>query len=102
GLIFPHRRRRRERMSLGTWIKSLFGITPSRDVSRLSQDAGSTTTELDVIEERINTSGGPLKEHHRRRALRDKRLWPKAKPPVRFVKRKNILSLAEGHRLFGA
>jgi retron-type reverse transcriptase len=88
-------------MSLGAWIKSLFGIAPKRDVSRLSRDAGSTIEELDVVEEHITTSG-PLKEHHRRRALRDKRLWPKAKPPVRFTKKKNIISIAEGSRLFGA
>src|SRR5262245_22753310 len=89
-------------MSLGTWIKSLFGIAPKRDVSRLS---GPATQELDVVEERIDTSGGPLKEQHRRRALRDKRLLPKAKSPARqlgFAKKKKLMSAEEGERLFGA
>lgn len=41
-----------------------------RDVSRLNDDG-------DEILESVDLSGGPLKEGHRRRALRDKRLLPK-------------------------
>jgi RNA-directed DNA polymerase len=92
-------------MSLGGWIKSLFGITPKRDVSRLASPTGESAPGLDVIEERVDTSGGPLKEHHRRRALRDKRLLPKAKSPARqfgFSKKKNVMSVEEARRLFSA
>lgn len=90
-------------MSLGGWIKSLFGVAPKRDVSRLASSA-STTQALDTLEERIDTSGGPLKEHHHRRALRDKRLLPKVKSPARqlgFTKKKKVMSVAEAGRLFG-
>ena len=90
-------------MSLVDWIKSLFGIAPRRDVSRLSHDGAES--ELDLIDERIDTSGGPLKEHHRRRALRDRRLLPKVKSPARrlgLTKRKNVMSVVEAERLFGA
>ena len=89
-------------MSLGTWIKSLLGVAPKRDVSRL---APSGVAGADEIEERVDISGGPLKEHHRRRALRDKRLLPKVKSPARqlgFTKKKKVMSVAEAGRLFGA
>lgn len=91
-------------MSLGGWIKSLFGIAPKRDVSRLDSGATGQAADLDAIEERIDTSGGPLKEHHRRRALRDKRLLPKAKSPTRVLgltKKKKVMSVEEAGRLFG-
>jgi len=93
-------------MSLGNWLSSLFGGSRKRDISRLSPTApGSTAAHADAIEERVDTSGGPLKEHHRRRALRDKRLLPKVKSPARqlgFAKRKTVMSLQEAERLFGA
>lgn len=91
-------------MSLGAWLKSLFGGAPKRDVTRLASPTATTSESLDVVEERIDTSGGPLKEHHRRRALRDKRLLPKAKSPARqlgFTKRKKVMSVEEAERLFG-
>jgi len=88
------------------WLKSLFGIAPKRDISRLSPTApGSTATDADAIAERVDVSGGPLKEHHRRLALRDKRLLPKVKSPARqlgFTRKKKVMSLAEAERLFGA
>jgi retron-type reverse transcriptase len=92
-------------MSLGGWIKSLFGIAPKRDVSRLSSPSGAATPELDVIDEQVDTSGGPLKEKHRRRALRDKRLLPKAKSPARvfgLTKKKKVMAVEDAERLFGA
>jgi RNA-directed DNA polymerase len=92
-------------MSLGGWIKSLFGIAPKRDVSRLSSPSGAATPELDVIAEQVDTSGGPLKEKHRRRALRDRRLLPKAKSPTRVLgltKKKKVMTVEEAERLFGA
>jgi len=92
-------------MSLGAWIKSLFGGTRKRDISRLSTSAtGEALEGSDAVEERVSVSGGPLKEHHRRLALRDKRLLPKIKSPARqlgFAKRKKVMSLSEGERLFG-
>jgi RNA-directed DNA polymerase len=88
------------------WLKSLFGGSRQRDISRLSSSApGSTATNADAIEERVDVSGGPLKEHHRRLALRDKRLLPKVKSPARqlgFTKKKNVMSREEAERLFGA
>lgn len=90
-------------MSLGEWVKSLFGGSRKRDISRLSPTA-TGPTDADAIEERVDVSGGPLKEHHRRRALRDKRLLPKTKSPARqlgFTKRKKVMSLEEAERLFG-
>jgi retron-type reverse transcriptase len=52
----------------------------------------------------VEVSGGPLKKHHRRHALRDKRLLPKIKSPARqlgFTKRKKVMSSVEAERLFG-
>ena len=91
-------------MSFGAWIKSLFGAPPKRDVSRLSSGV-SEDVEHEAVDETIDTSGGPLKEHHLRRALRDKRLLPKVKSPARRIgltKRKPVMSPAEAARLFGA
>ncbi|MGC3959993.1 MAG: reverse transcriptase family protein [Verrucomicrobiota bacterium] len=88
------------------WLKSLFGGSRKRDISRLSPSApGTTVATADAIEERVDVSGGPLKEHHQRLALRDKRLLPKVKSPARqlgLIKKKNVMSVAEAERLFGA
>jgi len=95
-------------MSLSAWIKSLFGITPKRDISRLAPAPGAPDQEgapqpnMEVAET-IDTSGGPLKEHHRRRALRDKRLLPKAKSPARSLglsKWMRLMPKEEAGRLF--
>ena len=92
-------------MSFGDWVKSLFGGSRKRDISRLSPSAtGQDSANADATEERVDVSGGPLKEHHRRRALRDKRLLPKVKSPARqlgFAKRKKVMSVSEAERLFG-
>jgi hypothetical protein len=92
-------------MSLGSWLKSLFGASPRRDISRLAPAPGGQVSPApDAAEERVDTSGGPLKEHHRRRALRDKRLLPKIKSPARqlgFTKRKKVMLVTEAERLFG-
>src|SRR5881296_3552012 len=92
-------------MSLIAWIKSIFGASRKRDISRLSPASGhGGTAELDAAEELVDVSGGPLKEHHLRRALRDKRLLPKIKSPARqlgVTKRKKIMSVTEAGRLFG-
>jgi len=92
-------------MSIGAWIKSLFGVAPKRDISRLSSAADGKPPVIDAVEESIDTRGGPLKENHRRKALRDKRLLPKVKSPARklgITKRKNVMSKTEAERLFGA
>lgn len=92
-------------MSLGGWLKSLLGFSPRRDISRLSPSGTQVDAEQVMeVEEVIDTSGGPLKEHHRRRAFRDKRLLPKAKSPARqlgLTKRKKVMPFAEAERLFG-
>ena len=92
-------------MSFGDWVKSLFGGSRKRDISRLSPaGTGQDSANADATEERVDVSGGPLKENHRRRALRDKRLLPKVKSPARqlgFAKRKKVMSLSEAERLFG-
>src|ERR1041385_1136951 len=91
-------------MSIGAWLKSLLCGARTRDISRLSTSATGERLDADVIEEQVSVSGGPLKENHRRRALRDKRLLPKIKSPVRqlgFAKRKKVMSSVEAGRLFG-
>jgi RNA-directed DNA polymerase len=94
-------------MSLLDWIKGALGLTRKRDISRLeaSADALGSTSASGDLREVVDLTGGPLKEHHRRRALRDKRLLPKNKPITRqlgLTKPKKIMSLQEGARLFGA
>lgn len=80
GLVVLHG----EAVNMLSWLKSLFGIAPRRDVSRLETDSDS----LDRLTEVVDLSGGPLKPGHRRAALRDRRLLPKpSAPPIRFGKR---------------
>src|SRR5215471_10502423 len=92
-------------MSFTSWLKSLFGGSRKRDISRLSTSAtGQALADSDAVEEHVKVSGGPLKEHHRRRALRDKRLLPKIKSPARqlgLTKRKKVMEVPEAERLFG-
>jgi retron-type reverse transcriptase len=86
------------------WLKSLFGGARKRDISRLAPVA-DTSPGAGAVDELVNVSGGPLKEQHRRRALRDKRLLPKVKSPARhigFTKRKKVMTAEEAGRLFGA
>ena len=81
-------------MSWWDWLRrTLFG-DPQRDVSRLERD------DPDAIRETVDTSGKPLKEGHRRRALRDPRLLPKKQPLVRLGARKPVFSREEARRLF--
>ncbi len=89
-------------MSVLTWLKSLFSRSRQRDISRLSP-AAIGAEQFDAVEERVDLSGGPLKEHYRRRALRDKRLLPKIKSPIRqlgLTKPKKVMSGFEADRLF--
>jgi RNA-directed DNA polymerase len=97
-------------MSLGAWIRSLFGGARKRDISRLASTSatggdGAENRGAGAAAEWVDVSGGPLKEHHRRRALRDKRLLPKVKSParqLRITKRKSVMTATEAGRLFGS
>jgi RNA-directed DNA polymerase len=76
------------------WLRPL-----SRDVSRLGHgDAGA----VDDAREVIDTSGGALKPHHRRRALRDPRLLPKRPDPNPWAKKHKVMDMAQATRLFAA
>jgi retron-type reverse transcriptase len=89
-------------MSFFSWLSSLFGGARKRDVSRLAPLQDSPAAG--VVEERVDVSGAPLKEHHLRRGFRDKRLLPKIKSPARqlgITKRKKVMSVPEAGRLFG-
>ncbi|MBI3929297.1 MAG: RNA-directed DNA polymerase [Armatimonadetes bacterium] len=84
-------------MSLWDWIKErLFGVPPSRDVSRLEPGSG----QRDAVTEAVDTGGGPLKPGHRRRAIRDRRLFPKARTPI--GRRPRVMKPHEARRLFSA
>src|SRR5262249_62050096 len=87
------------RMGLLSWLTNLFRPRPlTRDVSRLEPAPAAP----DAVEEVIDTGGGPLREKHRRRALRDPRLLPKPQPSgLLRRKRKKVLTADEARRLFG-
>lgn len=81
-------------MSLWDWLKQrVLGIPPRRDISRIDP-------EQEAVSEKVDMSGAPLKPSHRRRALRDRRLLPKARAPV--GKRPQQMQLGEAERLFSA
>ncbi len=66
-------------MAFWTWLWQRFAKKPvTRDVLRLAS-AGS---DVDIVAEVVDTSGGPLKAGHCRRAIRDPRLLPKKKPAL--------------------
>lgn len=73
----------------------------TRDLSRL--DTVDDEAADEEILESVEVDGGPLKEHHRRLALRDARLLPKPKrkthtwPPP---KKPKVMSMDEATRLF--
>jgi hypothetical protein len=64
-------------MGFFDWLHRLFRPPPrTRDVSRRELTA-------DAVEEAVDTSGGPLKPQHRRRALRDANLRPAPRRALR-------------------
>ena len=86
---------------MGFWdsVKRAFGIKPKPVTRDVSADAEAG---IDAVEEIVDTSGGPLRPEHRRRAIRDPRLLPKPKPKrvwPRKPKRK-LMSAREASRLF--
>ncbi|WP_425396927.1 reverse transcriptase family protein [Aeoliella sp.] len=92
-------------MGLFNWLRSLFG--GSKSPAEVKRNVGSLATgdDAEVVEETIDTSGGPLKPDHHRRTVRDKRLLPKAKPKIDpYVwprpKKPKIMPAEEANRLF--
>ena len=85
-------------MGLFDWLKSLFSPKPTaRDISGLALE------DPDAVSETIDTSGGPLKEYHLRRALRDPRLLPKPKSIARNwlpTKKPKLFASVDAKRLF--
>jgi len=89
-------------MSVWAWVKQkLFGQPPSRDISRLRG-----TSDIEANTEVVDVSGGPLKPGHLRKAIRDRKLLPKAKAPIRgirFGKPRELLFPRDiANRLFSA
>lgn len=82
-------------MALFRWIAEKLLGPAKRDVSRLEND------DLDLVDESVDLSGGPLKPGHHRKALRDRRLLPKRKASgFSPFKRKRYFSQEEAYRLF--
>lgn len=67
-----------------------------RDVSRLARGNQS----VDVVTETIEPEGGPFKEHHRRKVVRDARLLPKPGRRERHRNRKKLFDAASAGRRF--
>jgi len=92
-------------MSLFAWIRSILGGARTRDIARLQPGVDHATAGdgAEDARELVNVSGGPLKPGHRRRALRDPRLLPKVKSPIRQLglsKRRKVMTADEANRLF--
>jgi retron-type reverse transcriptase len=90
-------------MAFWSWVRGLFGTkSVKRDVTRLEPAA----TDVNLVEEVVDTSGGRLKPATRRRAMRDPRLLPKTKPILSAYqprgKRKKVMEATEAKRLFSA
>ena len=82
-------------MALLRWIADkLFG-PPKRDLSRLENN------DVDLVDESVDLSGGPLKPGHHRKSLRDRRLLPKRKASgLSPLKRVKLFSKEQSDRLF--
>ncbi len=90
-------------MAFWTWLRQRFAKKPlTRDVVRLE----SAVSDVEMITEVVDTSGGPLKAGHRRRAIRDPRLLPKKKPALSVYahhgKRNTVMEASLANRLFSA
>ncbi len=90
-------------MAFWTWLWQRFVKKPvTRDVVRLE----SSGSDVDIVTEVVDTSGGPLKAGHRRRATRDPRLLPKKKPALSVYrhhgKRTKVMEAGLANRLFSA
>lgn len=82
-------------------LKKILFPPPKRDVSLVGTIGED---EIDLVEETVDMSGGPLKEHHLRRALRDRRLLPKKKPQIRLYprRRRTLMTSDDAGRLFSS
>ncbi len=80
-------------MGILRWLKQLIPThPPRRDIARLDAD---DEDDLDIIDESVDLSGGPLKPHHLRKALRDPRLLPKKRRS-----KKKLFTQEQAGRLF--
>lgn len=92
-------------MSFTSWLRGLFSRrSVVRSIVRLDPVA---STPIDAREEVVDLTGGPLREHSNRLAIRDRRLLPKPRPvysPRTWVaavtKRKRYFTRAEAARYF--
>jgi len=87
------------------WVwKLLFARGPlERDAPLLGGgDAESIRDRSKKRKETIDTSGGPLKPNHLRRALRDPRLLPKPARKNPFEKPQRVMTEREARRLFSS
>ncbi len=71
---------------------------PPRDISRLARDGDDDATG--ALSEKIDLSGGPLKDKHLRRSLRDPRLLPKRKRGWDEPRPPKVMPMDEATRLF--
>lgn len=88
-------------MNLFNWLRSLVVRRPIvRDVSGLTSHA--VGSDASTKQEHISVDGGPLRPGSLRRAIRDPRLLPKAKPTKLTwgQKKQRVLSRDEADRLF--
>lgn len=90
-------------MKLISFFRRLLGLEARRKIVLL-KDAEH---DVDLLHEVIDLTGGPVKPHHRRLALRDGRLLPKQKPvrplrPLVYAVRKRpvYMTADEATRLF--
>ena len=83
-------------MGFFDWLKRLFGKR-RRDVSML----GGEGVPLDLIDEKVELEGGPLKPKRLRRIRRDPRLVPK-RPVAWPMKRPRIYEAKDAARMFSA
>lgn len=90
-------------MGIVSFFKRLVGLEARRNIARLPD----AEHDVDLVEESVDLSGGPVKPNRLRLALRDARLLPKRKPaqPLRPLvyavrKRPSYFSADEAARLF--
>ncbi|MDQ7823795.1 MAG: reverse transcriptase family protein [Candidatus Eremiobacteraeota bacterium] len=81
------------------WLKRMVSPPPKRSVARLQAVPES---DVDLVFETVDVSGGPLREHHRRQAFRDGRLLPKKKQIFGGGKHPSYMPAREARRFFSS